>query len=75
MVSGGAVKLVITISKLVEKERIPNYSRRDNLVALPYLMYIQQCSDRYVRSGERFPSIKAISPAVSVHVIEVGSIQ
>ena len=38
MVSGGAVKLVITISKLVEKERIPNYGRRDNLVALSYLM-------------------------------------
>ena len=33
MVSRGAVKLAVTISKIVEKERIPNYARRDNLVA------------------------------------------
>ena len=33
MVSRGAVKLAVTISKIVEKERIPTYARRDNLVA------------------------------------------
>ena len=40
MVSRGAFKLTIMIFKTDQKERIPNYIRRDNLVVFDDLMEI-----------------------------------